>query len=254
VFLNILINAAQAIPEGQAERNEIRILTKVDAGENGAEIVVEISDSGKGIAPESVSHVFEPFFTTKAVGQGTGLGLSVSRQTVSEHGGRITVESGLAKGTVFRVFLPIGPRLGDVPEQPRAVVAPADQAALPRGRVLVIDDEPLIGRSIRRALSSEHDVSFVQRASQALARLEEGETFDLVLCDVAMPDFSGPAFYAAVAERWPELASRLVFITGGAFTPETTEFMERVPTRVVSKPFAIDELKQLVREYLRTNT
>ena len=108
--------------------------------------------------------------------------------------------------------------------------------------------------SFDSALKNEHDVFVVQRASEALTRLEHGETFDLVLCDVVMPDLSGPEFYATVAERWPQLVARLVFMTGGAFTPETVEFMERVPTRVLSKPFKIDRLKRLVRERMRGNT
>jgi signal transduction histidine kinase len=247
VFLNLLVNAAQAIPEGDAERNEIKISTKVETDDHGAELVVEVRDSGKGIAPDVVPHVFEPFFTTKPIGQGTGLGLSISRQTVRDHGGHMTVESELGKGTVFRVFLPIG----DTPVPTGSVVALASQPVLNRGRVLVIDDEPLIGRIIRTALQNEHDVFVVQRASEALTRLERGETFDLMLCDVVMPDLSGPEFYTMVAERWPQLATRLVFMTGGAFTPATVEFIERVPTRVLSKPFKIDQLKRLVRERMR---
>jgi CheY-like chemotaxis protein len=245
-----LVNAAQAIPEGDSERNEIRISTKVDVGENGPEVVVEIRDSGGGMAAETVSHVFEPFFTTKPIGQGTGLGLSVSRQTVTDHGGRITVESELTKGTVFRVFLPVA----ELPELPHPVAALPGKGSQVRGRVLVIDDEPLIGRIIRNALKSEHEVFVVQRASEAIKRLEHGETFDLVLCDVVMPDLSGPEFYATVAERWPQMVARLVFMTGGAFTPGTVAFMERAPTRVLSKPFKIDGLRRLVRERMRIST
>jgi signal transduction histidine kinase len=250
VFLNLLVNAAQAIPEGDAERNEIRISTKVDVGENGPEVLVEIRDSGAGMAAETVSHVFEPFFTTKPIGQGTGLGLSVSRQTVNDHGGRITVESELTKGTVFRVFLPVA----DFPELPHSVAPLLGKGSQIRGRVLVIDDEPLIGRIIRNALKSEHEVFVVQRASEAIKRLEHGETFDLVLCDVVMPDLSGPEFYATIAERWPQMVARLVFMTGGAFTPGTVAFMERAPTRVLSKPFKIDGLRRLVRERMRIST
>jgi signal transduction histidine kinase len=108
VFLNLLVNAAQAMPEGDTTANEIRIRTEVVATPQGSEVVVEIADTGKGIAPEILAHVFEPFYTTKPIGQGTGLGLSISRQTVNDHGGRLTVESKMGKGTVFRVFLPVG--------------------------------------------------------------------------------------------------------------------------------------------------
>jgi signal transduction histidine kinase len=250
VFLNLLVNAAESISEGDAERNEIRITTRVDVGANGAELVVEIRDSGAGIAPELVSRVFEPYFTTKPLAEGRGLGLSISRQTIKDHGGRLTVESELGAGTVFRVFLPVegstAPR--------RSTALPVSAAPSRRGQVLVIDDEPFIGRVIRGALKSEHDVVTVQRASEALERLEQGETFDLVLCDVVMPDLSGPEFYAKIAARWPQLAARLVFMTGGAFTPMTVEFMKNVPTAVLSKPFALDDLRRLVREAVREMT
>jgi signal transduction histidine kinase len=246
VFLNLLVNAAQAIPEGDAEWNEIRIATSAQVGESGVEVVVEVSDSGRGIAPEILSHVFEPFFTTKPLGQGTGLGLSISRQTVIAHGGRMTVESELGKGTTFKVFLPIG--TAPAPAPTRIVPRPDGPPAAARQHILVIDDEPLIGSIIRRALSAAHNVSVVQRATDALTLLENGHTFDLLLCDVMMPDMSGPQFHAAILERWPRLASKLVFMTGGAFTPSTIAFMDQVQTRVLSKPFTIERLVGLVRE------
>jgi CheY-like chemotaxis protein len=235
VFLNLLVNAAQAIPEGDAEWNEIRISTTVQAGATGPEVVFEISDSGKGIPPEILARVFEPFFT-----------LSISRQTVIEHGGRMTVESVIGRGTVFRVFLPAC----GAPTPLHAPVALPSQTASRRQRILVIDDEPLIGRVIRTALSGEHEVSVVQRAADALDLLELDQTFDLVLCDVVMPDLSGPEFYATMVKRWPHLTSRVVFMTGGAFTPGTLDFMARVPTRILSKPFTVDRLRGLVRDFV----
>ena len=250
VFLNLLVNAAQAIPEGDAEWNEIRISSMVQAGATGPEIAVEISDSGKGMAPEILSHVFEPFFTTKSMGQGTGLGLSISRQTIIDHGGRLTVESEPGKGAMFRVILPLGLPADAISLPPHLGMAPPIPAPLCRQRILVIDDEVLIGRVIRTALKRDHDVSVVQRAAAALTLLERGERFDLILCDVVMPDLSGPKFYATVATRWPELLGRLIFMTGGAFTPRTFEFMEHAPTQVLSKPFTIDRLSSLVREFV----
>jgi signal transduction histidine kinase len=244
VFLNLLINAAQSIPEGDAERNDIRVATTNAVGTGGEElVVVEIRDSGAGIAPELVSRVFEPYFTTKPHGEGTGLGLSISRQTISDHGGRLTVESAPGKGTSFRVFLPID----HSPASSRPAAAPISATPRPRGRILVIDDEPHIGRVIQGALKREHDVFFVQRASEALARLDAGEAFDMIICDLVMPDLSGPEFFARLVDRWPALGSRLVFMTGGAFTPGTVEFMKRVPTAVLAKPFSLEDLRASVR-------
>jgi signal transduction histidine kinase len=250
VLLNLLVNAVHAIPEGNAERNEIRVTTRVEAGSNGPELVVEIRDSGVGIAPDVLSRVFEPYFTTKCVGEGTGLGLSISRQIVEDHGGRLTVESASGMGTVFRVILPIRPTppAEGSPAPTSLDTAPAVPKALARGRILVIDDEPFIGRVIMKALGSEHDVFVVQRASEAFALLEQDQTFDVVLCDLVMPDVNGPEFYATVAERWPELTARLVFMTGGAFTPRTIAFLKNVPTEVLAKPFALADLMRIVRE------
>ncbi len=243
VFLNLLVNAVQAIPEGHAEKNEIRITARA----SGSEVMVEIRDTGAGIAPDLQARIFEPFFTTKAAGVGTGLGLFISRQTVTDHGGRIEIESEVNKGTAFRVFLPVSAPPADavVPPPPSVLAAPAM-----RGRVLVIDDEPAIGAAIRAALREEHDVVVTQRAIDALDRLREGETFDLVLCDLVMPEIGGPEVYATIAERWPKLISRMVFMTGGAFTAASGDFIERVRPFVFSKPFRLDELRGLVRRRL----
>ena len=245
VFLNLLVNAAHALPEGHAGDNEIRISTKVETDEAGSEVVVEISDSGAGMSPEVLSHIFEPFFTTKPTGQGTGLGLSISRQTVALHDGRIAVESAVGKGTVFRVYLPVGHL--SMPPQP-AIAKPNSESPMLRGRVLVIDDEPMIANVIQLALSDQHEVAVVDRASDALALFERGKTFDLILCDIMMPDLSGPTLYATMVRRWPQLAPRIVFMTGGAFTPETEVFVKSFPSRILSKPFTVERLLQLARD------
>ena len=177
VFLNLLVNAVQSMPEGAADRNEVRITTSLDSGDPGREVVVEIRDTGSGIAPGILSRIFEPLFTTKPIGQGTGLGLSICLHTVSDHGGRMAVESEVGKGTAFRVFLPAI----DSPRPARRDAPSAKLATQTRGRILVIDDEPLMGRIIKTALQDEHEVLAVQRAAQAIAALERGDTFDLLL-------------------------------------------------------------------------
>jgi signal transduction histidine kinase len=247
VFLNLLINAAQAIPDGDAESNEIVVATRTVA----AEVVIEVRDTGQGIAPEDLPHVFEPFFTTKAAELGTGLGLSISRQTVTEHGGRIEIESEVGRGTSFRVFLPLAPGDATLPDGAQTTPAPETKSAPARARILVIDDEPLMGRVIRAALAGTHDVVVVSRATDAFERLAADPNFDLILCDVVMPDVGGPEVYATVSERWPRLAKRLVFMTGGAFTPATKAFVARRQTPLLAKPFHVDELTTLVRDCLK---
>jgi DNA-binding NtrC family response regulator len=120
--------------------------------------------------------------------------------------------------------------------------------AVTGGRLLVIDDEPAIGGAIRAALRAEHEVVVVQRAADGFARLAAGEYFDLVLCDLMMPDIGGTEVYATIAERWPELLGRLIFMTGGAFTAATADFIERGVVPMIPKPFRLDELRRLVRE------
>jgi PAS domain S-box-containing protein len=110
LFLNLLVNAAQAIPEGDAKGNRVRIAT-TRAGEG--EVVVLVEDSGVGIPPENLQRLFKPFFTTKPVGVGTGLGLSICQGIVTAMGGRIEVSSEVGRGTTFRVFMPVAPRASD---------------------------------------------------------------------------------------------------------------------------------------------
>ena len=105
MLLNLIINAAQALPEGRADVNEVKLTTSA----GGRNVVVEVADTGSGIEPQLLPHIFDPFFTTKPIGEGTGLGLSVSCRIVADHGGRIEVDSELGRGSVFRVVLPIAP-------------------------------------------------------------------------------------------------------------------------------------------------
>jgi PAS domain S-box-containing protein len=245
VFLNLLMNAAQAIPDGSVEANEIHVVT-LTSESGGA--VVEIRDTGCGISPEVRDRVFDPFFTTKPVGQGTGLGLSICQGILRDLGGEIAFESEVGRGTVFRVTLPAAPALSSV--VPGDGVAP--QAATPRrGRVLVIDDEEKMGVAIMRILSQEHEVVALTSARAALARLKAGEAFDVILCDLMMPDVTGMEFFAEVTRRFPHLRSRVVFFTGGAFIPEAREFLETHPNRRLEKPFAVQELRALVNEMIR---
>jgi PAS domain S-box-containing protein len=173
VFLNLIVNAAQAIPEGRVESNEIRVVTGVDG--NGR-VFVEVRDTGSGMPPEVLRSLFTPFFTTKPAGVGTGLGLSICHRIVSSLGGEIVVDSEPGKGSSFRVFLPPA-----ADRQVRTTVSPAARAALRRGRILVVDDEPMIGELARRVLSADHDVVATTSGSEALSKFTAGERFDAIL-------------------------------------------------------------------------
>ena len=241
VFLNLLINAAQAIPEGAAHQNQIRISARA----GGGHLTVEVSDSGVGIAPEHLSRLFDPFFTTKPIGVGTGLGLFICRNIVNSLGGELTVSSELGKGTTMRVVL----RLAD-----EAAAAPAAKPAathrLQRGRLLVIDDERLIGQALVRSLP-EHEVVADTSAQAALARIRAEAPFDLILCDLMMPETTGVGFFEQLEEEAPALLGRVVFMTGGAFTPAARTFLERVANPRLDKPLDVERIRALLAQRLR---
>ncbi|BDG09871.1 hybrid sensor histidine kinase/response regulator [Anaeromyxobacter paludicola] len=242
VFLNLLVNAAQAIPEGGAEKNQIRVATRLCPD---GRVAVEVADTGCGIPPENRKRIFDPFFTTKPVGEGTGLGLSICHNIVSAHGGELEVESTLGKGATFRVLLHA---------DPDAAFDEAADAVVPlspgrRGSVLVVDDEPLVGASVRRALLPEHDVTVVSSAAAALELVEQGERFDLVISDVLMPEMTGMDLYRELLRLGPE-APPVVFLTGGAFTPAARRFIEGPGIVCIEKPFEVGALREKVRACL----
>jgi PAS domain S-box-containing protein len=243
VMVNLLVNAAQAIPEGSVERNEIRVLTRTHA----EGLAIEVRDTGSGIPAENLERLFEPFFTTKPVGVGTGLGLPICQDIVTSFGGRMEVESEVGKGSTFRVILRAAAAAVRPGEPPKEAVVPA---ASRRGRILVVDDEPMIGMAIRRTLQREHEVITLTSAREAQARLTSGERFDIILCDLMMPEMSGMELHQAVANHSPGLAGRMVFLTGGAFTANARAFLSHVPNHRVEKPFSTQELRGLVQSLL----
>ncbi|WNG43207.1 response regulator [Archangium minus] len=244
VFLNLLVNAAHAIPEGDVERNEIQVVTRNE----DSSVIIEVRDTGVGIPEDLQERVFEPFFTTKPVGVGTGLGLSICHGIVTGFGGQMSVESRVGHGSTFRVVL--NAAAAARPAEPAK--ASEKNVASRRGRILVVDDEPMIGVAIRRTLQREHEVVTLTSAREAHARLLAGEHFDVVLCDVMMPEMSGVELHQALASGAPAVAERMVFLTGGAFTPVARAFLNQVKNHRVDKPFSSDELRELVRRLVGT--
>jgi CheY-like chemotaxis protein len=192
-------------------------------------VAVTISDTGAGIPPENLGRVFDPFFTTKAVGTGTGLGLSICHGIIQKFGGGITVWSEVGKGTSFTVTLP--------------AVA---QSVARTPRVLVIDDEVPIGKFIRRMLGKNVDVMTETSARAGLDRLLSHERFDLVLCDVMMPEMTGIDLYDELRKKHPGLLRRVFFMTGGAFTPRAQEFLDAIGAARIDKPIERARLMSLL--------
>ncbi|MBA3540771.1 MAG: response regulator [Deltaproteobacteria bacterium] len=243
VFLNLLINAAHAIPEGKYDSNEIRIATTLRDGN----VIITVSDTGSGIPLEVRSRLFTPFFTTKPVGVGTGLGLAISLKIISSFGGTIAFDTELGRGTEFAVTLPASTSVAPV----AVGRTPTRQPATRRGKILVVDDDVQLGHAIRRYLSAFHEVEVVQSGRAALDRFDQGARFDVLLCDVMMPQVTGMEVYDTIARLDPAQAAKIVFLTGGAFTIAAREFLDRSTNPRLDKPFDLKALRRLVHDMIR---
>jgi CheY-like chemotaxis protein/anti-sigma regulatory factor (Ser/Thr protein kinase) len=241
VFINLLRNAAEAIPDGHADENEITIATRSD---DGGWAVIEIRDTGAGISAAARDRIFDPFFTTKPSGKRTGLGLSICHGIVRDLGGELGVESGPGKGSVFRVILPPAPSRAVSP-------APGTRAGKPaarRGKLLIVDDEAVFSGSLGRLFANEYDVTVMNSGREALDRLRAGERFDVIVCDLMMPEISGVELHAELLRIAPEQTNRMIFLTGGAFSLSSQQFLESVKNRWFEKPCNLHELRDAVRD------
>jgi len=249
VFLNLLLNAVQALADDRAATNEIRVAVKAVAPDR---VLVEVADNGSGIPLQVRGRIFEPFFTTKPIGIGTGLGLAICHGIVASLGGTLTFETEAGRGSIFRVELPAAERAIGVAPNGRAhvSVSAASTARTVQGRILVVDDEPIVCFSLERLLSKEGEVIAVTSARQALAAITAGARFDVILCDLMLPEMDGPALYDALRNVAPMQAERMVFVTGGVFTARARDFLASVQNPRLGKPFDIDSLLALVRGLL----
>ena len=237
VFLNLLLNAEHAIlGSGVGDTIRVRASSRVSDGRRW--VVVEFADNGPGISREVLPRIFEPFFTTKKVGEGTGLGLSVSYGIVQQHGGRLTVESEPGH-TVFLVELP-----ATAGAAPSPAAGPAHQPGVYGfgRRALVVDDEPGMVDLVTTLLKEAGwQVEVAATGRSALERVRASR-FDVIVSDIRMPDGSGESFYRAAVLEQPVLAKRFVFITGDTANPSAWQFLEEVQAPALEKPFAADDL------------
>jgi PAS domain S-box-containing protein len=233
VFLNLLVNAAQAIPEASDARHGVHVKIRTDAEER---VVISVSDTGVGMTPEVLARVFDPFFTTKPAHIGTGLGLSVCQGIVQGLGGTIHAKSELHLGSTFTVTLPPA----DAEPKNEAIARPRH---VTRARVLVVDDEPHIARHLAVTLEG-HDVVVVTSGADAITRLRE-EHFDIVFCDLMMPEITGVQVFQQVSGRDAAMASRFIFMTAGAFTPQARAFLDQIPNPRLDKPFEPSQVLKL---------
>ncbi len=242
VFWNLIANAFQAIPDDQ--EGEVLVETLENASGNA---VVRVRDNGVGIPQEIRARIFEPFFTTRSVGAGKGLGLSVCLGIVTALGGSIDVESSMGKGSTFTVTLPAAPRAVREPENLARAPESLERALRgERARVLVIDDEPAIGRVLARVLGSEFDVTVVTSGRSGLEHARTGD-FDAILCDLQMDDLSGADIFTQLAAHTPGEERKLVFMSGGTFADVVKDHDKLLHSRILDKPLDAGALVEAVR-------
>ncbi len=241
VLMSLLLNAARAIAIGTPSGNEVRVTTC----ELDDRAVVEIHDSGCGIEPDQLHTIFEPFFSAKGASRERGLELAACRGVVQSFNGELAVESQVGRGSTFRVKLPLavepvrsGP--GSAPK------VPVGQ----RAKVLFIDDEQPIVEVARRLLGREYDVTTLMSGVDVLERIAGGDRYDAIFCDLMMPEMTGMDLYERLTTSCPEQAARMVFLTGGVFTAQARQFVDRPGIELIDKPFSLGVLMSAVDKKL----
>ena len=251
VLINLLVNASQALTEGAVQSNEISVTTRTDELGRG---IIEIKDNGCGMSTAVLKRAFDPFFTTKTVGEGTGLGLSICLGIIEDLGGTLTAESTVGVGSTFRISLPAS-TAAEVRAQTRAAEAKAAPApgatAAPAARthILIVDDDDRVRDSLGRMLRRHHEVTLAKSGDEALALLAEGDRFDAIISDLMMPGMTGMELHAEVTRRFPRLATRMIFMSGGAFTEEARNFVTKLGELCLEKPFEIAVLRERLRSF-----
>ncbi len=241
VVLNLIVNAYQALPPDASSRNEVHVATRTD----GSRIVIEVGDTGPGVPAVDRERVFEPFYSTKQIGQGTGLGLFVCRNIVRGFSGEVEILDRPGGGALFRVTLPAAPT-GAAGAVEGSAPTPAAHAGATGAHVVVIDDDAMVAKALALQLrEAGYRVTTFADGQTGLAALRAGSDAALVFCDLMMSGMTGIEVAERLAADAPELAPKLVLMTGGAFSPAARAFVARNRDRTVEKPFDIvDEVRQ----------
>jgi CheY-like chemotaxis protein len=241
VFLNLLLNAAHAIPEGDAREHEIRVVIR--EGVTG-EVVVEVRDTGMGMTPEVQARIFDPFFTTKAAGMGTGLGLSLVHGIVADLGGGVDVESRVGAGSAFTVYLPWH-------GSAQAAEAQSDPVARGSGEtILLIDDEEALvrlGEEMMAELGYE-PVGFASSAAALQSLRNTPQRFDAVLSDEAMPEMTGSELAREIRRIRPDIP---IVLMSGYVTPALIDRAREIGVKnVLAKPLAARDIARSLADAL----
>lgn len=239
VVLNLVFNASDAAQHTSPPR----IWVKVQRREEHVRLLVE--DNGPGIPEASLTEIFKPFYTTKQRGKGTGLGLKIVHDVVTAHGGEIEVDERAGGGAVFRVTLPRAAAASLKPVTSSVPALASGMTPIAR-KVLVVEDDPVFARTVRRALRP-HDVRVATSASEAeIALLDASYVPDLIVCDVFLPGANGNVLHARLVEQRPELAARFVFVTGGALGKVEADYLRSCGCTTLFKPVDVRSLSELL--------
>lgn len=251
VVVNLMNNALQAMVD-LPSAGRLKIQTR-RAGEM---VRLSVEDNGPGVPPHLAARIFEPFFTTKEVGAGTGLGLSIAHSIMTEHKGRIFYETSALGGAGFVLEFPAA-KPGAAAEVDGGTVImtrkPSEDATPREGRILVLDDETSIAEMLGEMLGLLGYTPTLSHAPMQAIELMEEQEFDLIISDFRMPGLNGQQFYEMVARKKPEMARRIVFLTGDMVNEETQDFLKASGSPHLAKPFNLENVKRIVAEVLQAN-
>ena len=245
VLVNLIANAHHAMrKQPKPAPRRIRLASQLDREHQRVRLTV--ADTGPGIAPEIREKIFEPFFTTKPAGEGTGLGLSLCRGIIEEHGGTISIQSEPGQGATFVIELPLVERATAEAARPAMETLPLVGAR----RVLVVDDEVEIAHMLKEILTtSGHEVDMAFDGAEGLDVLRHGR-YDLILSDTKMPTLDGTGFYRQLTSEFPDLCHRIIFLTGDVLDRAKREFLESTGAPFLMKPFDVADVRRLVHRVL----
>ncbi len=238
VVLNLVFNAADACSAVSRPRIWVRVAA------DGPHVLLMLSDNGPGIPQDAVENVFLPFYTTKQRGDRAGLGLKICSDVVAEHGGHIEVHERRGGGAALHVVLPRVNAAGEAKFSETPL--PASTAAPGNSKILIVDDDPVLLRALRRGLKP-HDVRTAATASEAeIVLLEPDYSPDLVVCDVYLPGQNGNVLHERMLRARPETAARFVFITGGALGRAEADYVKNSHCPTLQKPIDLKSLLSLL--------